>query len=761
MNRLVAAFSFLLFSLSLSAATLRGTVTSAGEPLPGATVSIGQHSTVTDAAGAFALEVPEGAYTLRVVLHGFRVEERRVTAGDAIEVALTPALSESIVVSGIRADATTPITKTDIGRERIERDYHGQDIPLLLRDAPSINAWAESGTGSSGYSYITLRGLPSSRINFTLDGVPLADSEDMATYFVDFPDLARSLESIQIQRGVGTSTVGSPSFAGSINLESIAISHDAKLEADLGGGSYGNRQATIGYHTGDLSGFSLYSRYSFNESEGYRDNSGIRQRNLFVSAAKQLGDAQLKLTGFTAREHQQLSFYATNADTLRTNPRANPLTPEERDSFGYDLGQLQYIRALGNGADMTASAYYQRGYGWYRLYDYTTDTPSLREYGLDGVLVGSMLTYSRTSGALTTQYGLHLNRFKRDHTRDLLLDETTRGARDYANYGVKDEANAFAKVSWNRERVHLYGDAQLRYSDFEYHGDVDVDPISWTFFNPRVGARYDLSPRSGVYSSFGISTREPARNDLFLGEDNPSTAHDLHAVKPERVYDLEAGWDFRTGRVAVAANVYFMELRNEIASTGELSEIGLLLRRNVDRSYRRGIELDASWQATETIKLRTNANVSRNRIAEWTQFYDVYDEGGNWIDSRPVQFEDVEPLFTPGAIVNQAIEYTPSPRLSFGAVGRWTARSYLDNTNDPDFAASSSFVVDASASVGITSSLRVAVQVNNVFDADRVWPNGYSYLFFHRANGVDTPGGTAYYYPQATRNAVVLLQYRQ
>ncbi len=292
----------------------------------------------------------------------------------------SPQYSESIVVSAIRADDETPVTKTDIPREEIEQQYHGQDVPLLLREAPSINTYTESGVGGSGYSYISLRGVSPTRINFTLDGVPLADSEDMGTYFADFPDLARSLESIQIQRGVGTSTFGSPSFGGSVNMESVSLAQDQKTSATLGVGSFGNRQASVGYQSGQLpNGLALYTRLSYLENDGFRDNSGIRQHNVFLSAAKNLGDAQLRLTGFSGHEDQQLAFYATDADTLKTDLRANPLRAGEKDSFGYDLAQLQYLRA-----NMTASVYYQRGYGWYRLFDAGTDV--LREYGLDGML---------------------------------------------------------------------------------------------------------------------------------------------------------------------------------------------------------------------------------------------------------------------------------------------------------------------------------------------------------------------------------------
>lgn len=659
--------------------------------------------------------------------------------------------SETMEVAAIRADDEVPVTKTDIPREEIETRYHGQDVPLLLRDAPSINAYSESGVGGAGYSYISLRGIGSTRINFTLDGVPLADSEDMGTFFVDFPDLARSLESVQIQRGVGTSTFGSASFGGSVNLESIDLAQDAHLDVTLGAGSYGNRQVSAGYQSGSLpNGFAFYTRLSYLENEGFRDNSNTRQRNLFFSGSKILGDdAQLKLTGFTGHEDQQLSFYATDEATLETDLRNNPLRPEERDSFGYDLAQLQYIRALDADSEMTASVYYQRGYGWYRLFDFGTDV--LRQYGLDGRLLGTILTYSHRAGAVTTNYGLHVNRFQRDHTRDdLSLD-----ARDYANDGVKGEANAFAKVNYAAGRWNLYGDAQLRHATFDYHGDVDVDGIDWTFFNPKIGARYSLSPRSTVYASAGFTTREPTRNDLFQGEDNPSFAHDLNAVRPERVIDFETGWNARLGNIDLEANVYAMEFRNEIASTGELSDIGLLLRRNVDRSHRRGIELDAAWQLSPRLRSKTTASFSHNRIDEWTQFFDVYDLEGNYVEARPVQYRDVQPLLTPAVLIAQSLDYAPNARIATNLTARYVGRSYLDNTNDSAFDAPAHTIVDVRLSYAVTSWARVTLQVNNLLDADRVYPSGYSYRFF--SDDVNT--GTAYYYPQAGRNAVVLMDF--
>jgi iron complex outermembrane receptor protein len=745
------AFFAVLFFL-----TIHGVVKDPnGVPVPGAVVTIESSRAVTDANGAFEIE---GALagTLHVARSGFQTTN--VPAADNVEVTMHPALADSIVVSGIRADATTPVTKTDVPRETIEKRYYQQDIPLLLRDTPSMDTYTESGIGGSGYSYLSLRGISPTRVNFTLDGVPLADSEDMGTYFADFADLAHSLQSIQIQRGVGTSTVGSPSFGGSVNLQSIDLSPDEKTDARVSAGSYGARFATIGWQSGNHDGFAMYGRASASHSDGFRESSGMTESNVFFSAAKQWEDSQLRFTGFTAKESTQQSFLAVDPDTLKHDLRFNPMLPEERDYFGYNLGQLQYLKALSPSTDMTASVFFQRGYGWYRLFDDEATKSGLREYGLDGTLIGTMATLSWTSGPLTAKYGLHLNEFKRTHTRDLCVDGTAQcDQRDYSNYGTKDEANTFAKLSYDKGRWHTYGDAQLRYTNFHYHGDVSIEPIHWTFFNPKIGARFDLTPKSGLYVSAGMSTREPTRNDLFQGEDNASFAHDLHAVRPERVLDLEGGWDYHDAKVDVTANVYAMEFRHEIASTGELSDIGLQLRRNVDRSHRRGVELDAAWQASKIVRLHTVANLSSNRIKTWTQFYDVYDASGEFVDSRPLTHRNVEPLLTPRAIISQSIDVTPSPRVAFGLTGRYQAKSYLDNTNNADAIAPSFFSIDGNVAYDLTSQVRLSLQVNNLTNRRRIFPSGYSYLYIVGNEIQATP----YYYPQATRNAMLMVDFKK
>lgn len=737
---------------------------SGGAPLAEARVALAgtPWQAESDAQGAFSLEAPPGDYVIEASHPGHLPARRDVSLRadvSGLELALEPAyrLSEQVVVQAVRADAKAPVTKTDISRERIERDDVGQEMPFLLEPVPSVNQYSDSGMGS-GYSYLYLRGIQQTRVNMTLDGVPLTEPEDYALYFSDFGDFASSLESIQVQRGVGTSSVGVASFAGSINFASLDLAEAPGASARLATGSFGTLRASLAGQSGRVGpGLALYARGSYQETDGFKDHSGVRQHSLFYGASRQGEHDLLKLFGFLGREQTQLAFLATERSVLEQDLRHNDLSPEERDRFGQDFVQAQYTRSLSPGSTLAVQGYYNGAGGWYRLFD-TYGDGALHQYDLDWRLLGAVSSFHYTGRDVSLTLGLHANDFHSDHARGLVD-----GAGEYANRGFKNEANAFAKLGWDRGPWRLYGDAQLRWSRFRYQGDQPIGSVDWTFFNPKLGARYELHPGLSLYASVGRTSREPARADLFSGEDNPSLAYDLGAVKPERVVDFEAGVDYRRAGLGLQADVYAMEFRNEIALTGELSEIGLPLRRNVDRSRRRGIELDASWRVRPELRLEAAANLSFNRISSWTQFYDVYDEAGDFVDSVPRSFDDVEPLLTPRAIARLAVDVTPRPWLRLGLAGRYVARSYLDNTNVRELATPAFFQLDASLGLGLERWVsaghpRLRVQLDNLLDDRRIWPSGYSYLFLTRdAAGAEALGGTPYFYPLATRSLLVLL----
>lgn len=737
-----------------------------GKPLGGVTVSAGALATVTDEDGTYRLGLEVGEHALRASLDGYRASVRRIKLdGDraGVDFVLDPAIhpAEEVTVHAIRAEENVPVTKKDIDRREIEGINYGQDMPHLLQQSPSMTGYSEAG-GAMGYSYFYMRGIHQTRINMTFDGVPLNDGEESAVYFANFGDFASALDSIQIQRGVGTSTVGAASYGGSINFQSAAAGETAQLSGELGAGSFATRRASVAYRTGRLGGgLALWGRATFQETDGFKARSGVKQHAVYFGGAWEGGESLLKFSGFSGREWTELAFLATPADILDRDLRYNDLQPEEKDRFGQDLFQIQYSRALTSSTTAGAQIYYNGAQGWFRLWADPAVKDKLQQFVIDGHAIGTPLTFTTALGDLSVTGGAHFNHFSRDHSMDVASQQ------QYLNTGTKDEQNAFLKIGWDRTRWHLYADGQVRHAGFEYEGDVPIAPIAWTFFNPKLGARYDLSRDLALYASVGRTTREPTRTDLLQGEDNASAPYDLRAVKPERVVDYEAGIDLHSPRLTVRANVYAMEFHDEIAATGELSEIGNLLRRNVDRSYRRGLEIDLAWRPTEALRFTTTANLSRNRIREWTQFYDVYDGDGNFVDSEPRTYRDVEPLLTPRVIVNQGVEWSPDTMLTIGATGRYVARSYLDNTDHFDLQTPSYFSLDLRAVIDLspivaTGSPRLRVQIHNALDNRRIRASGYSYQYLSRDDdGQELLSSLAYYYPSATRAIFVTMDFRK
>jgi iron complex outermembrane receptor protein len=590
--------------------------------------------------------------------------------------------------------------------------------------------------------------------------VPLQDPEDQALYFSNFGDFASVVDSIQVQRGVGTSSVGSASYGGSVNFASVSPEGRRRLEVQVGGGSWGTGRATAAAHSGLLGrAWGLYARASGQTTDGFRERSGVDQGTVYYGATRSGARSLFKLFGFSGRERTQLAYLATDEATLATDLRANALAPEETDRFGQDFVQAQYTHLRGEATTLMAQAYYNGAQGWFRIWD--AGRENLQEYGLDGHLVGLVLGATHRSGRLGLNWGAHANDFTRDHFMDVVG-----GSRAYVNTGLKNEYNTFLKATWDAGRARLWADAQVRHARFEYRGSQPLGSVSWTFFNPRAGLRYDPSPSVGVYASVGRMGREPARSDMLSGEDDATLPYDLEAVEPERVVDAEGGVEVRGGGFVGRANVYAMEFDNEIALSGELSAIGLPVRRNAGRSHRRGVELDLAWSPSPQWRLLAAAALSRNRIEEWTQHYDVYDADGTWVESLGVVHRDVEPLLTPSALLNASLEWKPSGDLGLLVSGRWVDTAQLDNTGNRDFRTPSFFGLDLQASLSLARWVkrggpRIRVQATNLLDDDRLWPSGYSYLYFVRDGaGPDALQGTRYYYPLATRSVYVTLDLR-
>lgn len=759
-------------------ALVEGTVrTAQGAPIGGAEVTADTGTTVkTDADGRFRLELEAGRHTLTIARAGYLEATRTIDVASSalsLDVALASLarFTDNVTVSAVRAPDEAPISKRDIPRAEIEARNYGQEMPFLLEQVPSITQYADSGA-PAGYSYIFLRGIPQTRLNVTIDGMPINEPEDSAFYFSDFGDFANAVDSIQVQRGVGTSSVGAASFVGSINFASAAFKERPEAVVRLGAGSFGQQRFSGTLNSGELAhGVRLYGQVAVQDSDGFREHSGVSQKSVYLGLQQSSDRSFFKVFGFAGRERTQLAYLAADEATLETNLRANPMSPDERDQFDQRFVTAQYHRLLGPRSDLAVQGFLNSAGGWYRVGSAEAEPSGLFQYGLSWRNLGGSVTYHVSAGRADFTWGTFFSDFKSEHTRDVV-----EGPTGYINHGYKSEFSTYAKATWSRGRWLMFGDAQLRHARFRYSGDLPLHTVDWTFFNPKVGTRFDLGHGVSLYGSVGHGSREPARSDMLQGEDNATIVYDLTAVRPEQVLSAEFGANLSFRGVSAQVNGYLMSFRHEIAQTGELSEIGLPLRRNVDRSHRRGVEIDLTWKPVAAVQIRHTATYSRNRIDSWTQFYDVYDTGGNWIGATSQTHLDVPPYVTPAVLATLSGDYAPSKGATVGAAWRYVGESHLDNTGREDFTAPGFGCLDLHASLDLARVVRAAgalhptlrLQVNNVLDNRRMFPNGYSYQYFVgsvvppavTATSGLTLEGTRYYYPLATRSAAVTLEVR-
>ena len=645
---------------------------------------------------------------------------------------------EAVTVNAVRS-GDAAVARTTLGRADLQRAYTGQDVPLLLQQAPAVTTFAHSGS-QWNYSYFSLRGVAQSRINLTLDGVPLNEPEDQQIYFSNFADLGSSLQSVQVQRGVGTSSYGHASLGGSVNFESEALAvSGGGGEAQVGGGSFGARRAMAEFKSGlrgDRTAF--YGRFSNQYADGYRRGSSHAGNSGFVSAGY-FGDRDVvKLTLVTGQESNGQAYTPVPLATLRADRRANPLEGVG-DRFRQSMAALTYTRVVSPDVSVATTAYGFRAGGWYEYPTWAPGAPDPR-WELASRWGGLLSAVHAVRGAATFDAGVHGSSYSRDHR---FAERTDLEAYGYDNRGYKQEASAFGKVARAFGAVTAYGDLQVRTAAFRYRptagSSVPGSRASWSFVNPKAGLVWRAAPAFSLFASYGATGREPTRADLLGGADDVAPADapsllPLTRVRPERLRNAEAGADWRAGAVAMRANVYSMEFRDEIGLTGETTPLGYDVRRNFGRSYRRGVELEASADVTPALTVAATAAASRNRVRE---------------DRDPATGAALRgvPLALSPAFVSTQRATWRAPRLGLLSVdGRYQSRSFLAPTRDVRLSAPAFFVLDG----GVTFRAGrhdVLVQGRNLLDR-LAFPSG------------DVRRGTARYFVLAPRSVEVTARVR-
>lgn len=655
---------------------------------------------------------------------------------------------ESVRVTAIRGH-DTPISQKTIPRAELMRQYTGQEMPILLQDAPGITAYAESGSGSN-YSYLRLRGIDQTRLNITLDGIPLNEPEDESLYFSNFPDFANSIASVQVQRGVGASTPGVASYAGSVNFESIPIAGVSPGgQVELTRGAFNTSRAALIAQSGlTSSGVAGYVRGSGQHTDGYRFNSGNSSRSAFASGGWFGTHDVVKATLLAGISSNQQAYLASPLSVLQGDPRDNPFGNSPalavQDRFHQDLLSLAWTHALAPSLSIASTAYGFDAGGWYDYPSGNGDLSDAYHYGLHSRWGGVISSLDWTGSSASASAGVNVSRYAREHWMGQRPDMVTR---NYDNTGYKGEQSAFARASVTRGITTVYGDVQLRFAQFRYapttgSGVVPAD-VSWHFLNPKAGVRLHLTDALSTYASAGLNGREPTRTDLFAGADDVDSAtarsvYPLTRVRPESARDLEAGLDWTRTALQAHANLFLMQFHDEIAPIGQISELGYELRKNVARSVRRGAEGDLTWRVAPRLTVVATASLTDARIADYTD------------EASGQSYHDVAALMTPKLVSGHGIRAALTDWASLDLDGRYTSRMMLTNTNDPRFVVPASWYADGSLTFHVRQQ-SILVAVRNLFDA-RVYTGGYPGPL---AGSADPNAMEPYYYTLAPRNVTV------
>lgn len=557
---------------------------------------------------------------------------------------------DTIELVGIRADKTTPVSQITVTQAEIQQGYVGQEMNYILEKTPSITTYSDNGT-QTGYTYFRLRGIDQTRINMTLNGVPLNEPEDQGVYFSNYPNFATNVKSFQIQRGVGTSTNGTASFGGSVNYESN-FGLEKQTEFELGYGSWNTSMGNFKYGSG-LSKNGKWSGY-FNLSgfntDGYRYHSGGKGYLGFVGV-QYLGDTEtVKLTAFSGGSNNQMTWYGVSEEDIENDPRTNYNSPDADDNFKQTLVMTEYTKRFNTTNKISGTVFYNRLDGDWDLLD-----GDMLNFGLYSNFYGLIGNYNTKPKDFDINVGISTNFYDRHHSMVVLPDTDLK---IYSNVGNKNEYSTYGKVKYNLGKFTLFGDLQYRYVTFVYDGYVPMDDQTWSFFNPKGGLTYTINPNINIYGSIGQSHREPTRSDMFGGWDD---LIEFVAVTPEEVVDYEVGINYNKNTVNFQGNLYYMDFNNEITLLGSLGEYSLQNFGNVDKSFRSGIEINGSWVIHDEVTMKFNGTYSYNRIK---------DQG--------VEFS---PLYTPNVIQNISFNFHKD-EFMFELSGRHQSKSYIDFSNE-------------------------------------------------------------------------------
>ena len=770
---LLAASCFIVLTANAQL-TITGTVLDeSGQPLPGAHVQVMNTLTgvSTGQDGYFFLAgLKPVSQVLRVSYLGYEPKEVPFIPGQEIPllIQLIPRsiLTEEVTVRALRAGENTPVPYSTITREEIDRSNRILDVPYLLAMTPSVTVTSDAGLGV-GYTGIRIRGTDPTRINVTINGIPLNNSESHEVYWVDVPDILSSSENIQVQRGVGTSSQGAAAFGANINLQTTAVSNKPFAEISLGGGSFNTWKSSLKTGTGLIDGhWNVDVRLTGIHTDGYIDRAFADLTSGCLSGGYFSKKNIFRINLISGYERTYQAWGGVPSSMLETNRTYNPYEyKDEVDDYRQQHAQLHWSGMVSSGLNVNLSLHYTHGSGYYEQY---REEASLAGYGLGPVVIGTdtlsetdlvrrkwldnhffggvySLNFSRDRVKLTVGGGI--NRYLGDHYGRVIWSEyPTLAGPDYQYYfneGDKTDLNQFIKVNYSlNQNLNLYADVQFRYIHYALAGlDDDLRDLGqehqYPFLNPKAGLTWTMAPGHTSFASYSIAHREPKRSNFT--DAAPGTE-----IKPESLRDLEMGYRFEGIKSLVGVTVYWMDYTDQLVLTGEINDVGAAVMVNVPDSYRLGCELSYSFVPSSRFRGDFNLTVSSNKILNFTEYVDDWDTGlqrENFIGTTDLSFSPA--LTSAGKLTLNIL-----PHLDVSLAGRYVGRQFIDNTGDLSRSLDPFFVSNLVLTWNLTPAwcreISLFAQVNNLFN-EEYETNAWVYSYYYEGNRAKMDG----YFPQA------------
>lgn len=731
----MAVLAVLLWpTLTMAQFNISGSVSENNKNLSGATIRLkGKTTTVsTNENARYEIKnLPAGSYTIIASFLGFQNVEKTINlqANTTVDFKLAQLtfLANEIIVSATRASANSATTFKNIDKETIAKNNFGQDLPFLLDNTPGVVVTSDAGAGV-GYTGIRIRGSDATRVNVTLNGIPYNDSESQGTFWVNMPDFASSVDNIQIQRGVGTSTNGAGAFGGSLNIQTTTGEIEPYAELNNTYGSFNTWKNTVKVGTGLINDrWSFDGRLSRIKSDGFIDRAASNLKSYFLSGAYHGKTDLLRINVFSGSEKTYQAWNGIPESRLRGDVAGmndyigrnglnsadalnllnsgsrtyNSFTYQDQtDNYWQDHYQLLYAKQFNEKLSFNGALHYTAGKGYYEEFK---ESQKLINYGLKPVVVGGT-TVSRTdlvrrrwldndfygftygfnynpSTLLQFTLGGGYNEYKGAHFGQVIYAQyASNGSNNrhyYDNDGFKTDFNSYLKVGFNPiEKLNLFVDLQYRRIYYDVLGtDKNISLLNvkdeLDFFNPKIGASYAISTNSTVYGSFSVANKEPGRDDYI--NVNSGTL-----PKSEKLNNLEAGYRFNESKLTGGLNIYGMWYKDQLVVTGKINDVGEYFRQNVADSYRLGVELDATYVINNQFSILANASLSRNKIKNFTEFVDDYDNGGQLENT----YTNTTISFSPSSILSGELVYNPTKSLALSWQSKHVGQQYLDNTEN-------------------------------------------------------------------------------